>query len=269
MVIAIIALLLSILTPALGRAKDVAKSVICRTHLKTLGMANKIYASDWEWYVPAIDSTMVVAGQPTWISNEEFKSIVGLNDKDLDEDLSVGYKMPEDYLCPSDEKINYESGVSFQNEVSYGYNLTDWGTNSVDNAIAKISPFIIQSSWACRLKDGGQIETPSKKIMFVDAGDIWVRRSYANYKEAWDKYGQDRMAYRINSLWHVTFYRHNESADIVFFDGHAEQVKKRDLFQYQSNGVTPDSVRNNRRWFCDPANIRRSAPNRIDVTSLH
>lgn len=45
-VIAIIALLLSILLPALTRTKDLAKSVICKTRQRDIGMAINIYISE-------------------------------------------------------------------------------------------------------------------------------------------------------------------------------------------------------------------------------
>ena len=45
-VIAIIALLLSIVVPALRRAKEQAKNLICKTNLKTLGVAGIAYLSD-------------------------------------------------------------------------------------------------------------------------------------------------------------------------------------------------------------------------------
>lgn len=45
-VIAIIAILAALLLPALSRAKDTAKSVACRNHLKQWGLATHLYAAD-------------------------------------------------------------------------------------------------------------------------------------------------------------------------------------------------------------------------------
>ncbi len=47
-VIAIIALLLSIVLPSLSKAKDKAKNVICRTHVKGIGVAILLYLDDNE-----------------------------------------------------------------------------------------------------------------------------------------------------------------------------------------------------------------------------
>jgi len=50
-VIGIIALLSSILFPALGTARDTAKSIGCQSTLKQLGVAMQMYTNDWNgWY---------------------------------------------------------------------------------------------------------------------------------------------------------------------------------------------------------------------------
>ncbi len=51
-VIAIIALLVSILLPSLNKAKQLARNVICKTNLRSLGTATYIYASDYEGWLP-------------------------------------------------------------------------------------------------------------------------------------------------------------------------------------------------------------------------
>ncbi|MEQ8769734.1 MAG: DUF1559 domain-containing protein [Phycisphaerales bacterium] len=47
-VIAIIALLIGILLPALGRARNTAREVVCATNLRTLGQAMVMYANDYK-----------------------------------------------------------------------------------------------------------------------------------------------------------------------------------------------------------------------------
>ncbi|HNS20289.1 MAG TPA: type II secretion system protein [Sedimentisphaerales bacterium] len=45
-VIAVIAILMAILTPALGKARDQAKKVVCSGHMKGLGVAIRMYVDD-------------------------------------------------------------------------------------------------------------------------------------------------------------------------------------------------------------------------------
>lgn len=51
-VISIIALLLSILMPALGKAKEVARKVVCASNLKQVGLVEQLYANDYNKWIP-------------------------------------------------------------------------------------------------------------------------------------------------------------------------------------------------------------------------
>jgi prepilin-type processing-associated H-X9-DG protein/prepilin-type N-terminal cleavage/methylation domain-containing protein len=251
-VIAIIAMLLAVVTPALRKAKETARSIVCRSNLKTLALANQIYASRFQnWYVPVVDST-APAGQRSWNANTEFRSIVGL------EDAYVGssYQMPEQYLCPSDKQANQEYwdaiGGSYQNYVSYGYNFTDWGPAS--KAPVTWSGNIPSSTWACRWRIN-DITASANRIMFVDAGDIWARLEGADYKEYWNAFGQDIVKYRSVNMWYPVYYRHSEGANVAFFDGHVDHLKKETLFSYEpDNASVPNRMFNETLWFCSQSN---------------
>ena len=54
-VIAIIALLMAILMPALNRAKEQARAVVCRSNLKQVGLGAAMYADAWNNQVPRGD----------------------------------------------------------------------------------------------------------------------------------------------------------------------------------------------------------------------
>ncbi len=47
-VIAIIALLIGILLPAIGKARETAKGLICQTNVRSIGQAMLLYANDWK-----------------------------------------------------------------------------------------------------------------------------------------------------------------------------------------------------------------------------
>ncbi len=64
-VIAIIAILAAILLPALGTAKAVARSALCKSNLKQLGTAAYLYADDWK-------ETLPMEGHPTSTSDNYY-----------------------------------------------------------------------------------------------------------------------------------------------------------------------------------------------------
>ena len=58
-VIAIISLLVSILLPSLNRAKELARSVVCMSNLKQLGLASSLYAEEWGGRLPTLHTAEV------------------------------------------------------------------------------------------------------------------------------------------------------------------------------------------------------------------
>lgn len=64
-VIAIIALLIGILLPAIGRARDTAKGLVCATNVRSIGQAMILYANDWEGkYPPNVNEARDENGNP-------------------------------------------------------------------------------------------------------------------------------------------------------------------------------------------------------------
>ncbi|MBW8017220.1 MAG: prepilin-type N-terminal cleavage/methylation domain-containing protein [Planctomycetes bacterium] len=87
-VIAIIALLLAILIPALGKAKELAKRVVCSTNLKTITIAVNTYASENDSKTPRSDR----AG---WLQDLRHNT-AGY--------LIEGGCVRKNFYCPSDNK---------------------------------------------------------------------------------------------------------------------------------------------------------------------
>jgi len=231
-VIAIIALLLSILAPALNSVKELGKRIVCSNTLKNMCLANIIYANEQNnYYVPVVFTSNFDKdgnGEPdevSWITNEVFRSYTAFDQYKTSSD----YTLAKQFRCPSDiiakdPKHAYMSVVL----ISYGYNYTDWGWNS-EYAGHKTT----------------ELKRPSEKLAFVDSNDWWVDWPAADYKLGWDVLGQATVEdYKLNDppFHGPTIYRHSEGANVGFYDGHVEYLKKQEVFvedDYNANPKRP------------------------------
>ncbi len=67
----------------------------------------------------------------------------------------------------------------------------------------------------------------------------------ADYKACWDPDGYGHESVFMDG---GVSYRHNEGANIAFYDGHAEWMPKEEMFFYDSSGFLPDHARNTQLW---------------------
>ena len=93
-VIAIIALLMAILVPALRRAREQAREVICKNNMRQIGLAANLYAEAWDLYIPwGLTNRNPPKGRIPWF--ELFMPFLSL--KPIDGD----YRSVKIYRCPS------------------------------------------------------------------------------------------------------------------------------------------------------------------------
>ena len=88
-VIAIISLLMSILLPALSKAKDQAKASICHSNMRQIGLAANLYAEDFDMRIPRGTGSPV----PPWFQ----LFMPYLAQRPIDDD----YRTVKIYRCPS------------------------------------------------------------------------------------------------------------------------------------------------------------------------
>ncbi len=69
---------------------------------------------------------------------------------------------------------------------------------------------------------------PAAKLQFNEAHDWWSKWKGADYLHGWDVLGQLGTVNQYKSVGcgGPTLYRHNEAANLVFYDGHVETRHK-------------------------------------------
>lgn len=120
-VIAVIALLVTILLPSLNRAKDLARSAVCRVHLQAAAKAQRIYSSEYGGYLAgpngsgyALRQSLLAGGRPdpNWfvgsdrpIQFDDWMSPIIGETRDLPEERSrrVIALFNDEFRCPAND----------------------------------------------------------------------------------------------------------------------------------------------------------------------
>lgn len=211
-VISVIAVLMAILMPALRRARDLGQRIVCANHVRSLGLANTLYAEDFHgWFVPVMDRTL--GEHRYWPSNRHFRHLVGYLGKQGPQDST--WHAPKQFRCPGDVvAIREVQDRQYTNWHSYGYNLTDWyHTNWFEIGYAGHKTTTVPS--------------PASKIIFTESNDWWAHWPGANYVIGWDVLGHDTISpYKDVGCDGPTLYRHADGVNLAFYDGHVEYRKK-------------------------------------------
>lgn len=195
-VISIIALLIAILLPALSAARDLARSSVCASNLKQIGLAVAIYESDYSGYFPSYTGTLSVAGHDEW-----YEVLDGFGG-----DLSNS--SPSDVLwCPDDENNksfiksipHTKSSLYSFGWISYGYNV-----------------------WYLNGRRLLEVKKPSNTVFAVDSGVL----PFAVVQPP----GTDLPGYFWVSPWGdlgspLPWPRHSPAASVLWVDGHVSSVR--------------------------------------------
>jgi prepilin-type processing-associated H-X9-DG protein/prepilin-type N-terminal cleavage/methylation domain-containing protein len=209
-VVAIIALLVAILLPSLGKAKAKAKATVCLSNMRQLGMATRGYEYDFNNFMPCPVTTPGEASM--WYTALD----PYLNDQnDANTVASRNYKtFKQCTVWPELTSLAPDTAVTGATQTSQQYQRTikmnthlrrDGMPSSAGNARS-----------FCSLLD---IEQPSLHVLFADgtAGDQipWPD----NTAEA----GSFSMDVTDRTQGGVAV-RHNGAANVAFVDGHAESL---------------------------------------------
>ena len=96
-----------------------------------------------------------------------------------------------------------------------------------------------------------EVVRPSEKLFFIDSEWFAVDYWEADYLSCWDLIGDKMGGPDPDGNWHwdAPAYRHNEGANVLFYDGHAKYLPKQQVFKLADIGGTDALMVNWPMWF--------------------
>lgn len=198
-VISIVALLISILLPALQKARQAAYMIKCQSHLRTVLAGGINYSLDnrgsWvggNWYYASTESTG------------------GFRDYIMHLSAHDGMNKDTQYTCPSIQLTGFKAGSTRYDDTSWSYNRT-YTANNVCFYSTTHSKFIYKTMMA--------VLNPSKMCFIMDG-------AYGS-KEA-NGYVYQRYLFK-GSNDNTMVHPHTDRSNVSFVDGHVGMISRDDF----------------------------------------
>jgi len=207
-VISIVALLISILLPALAASRDIAKSVACLSNQRQLGTASAVYLNDndgyWWSYYRTENTTDKYYN--IWWPAKLIKE-TAITSAEIYKCPSADYEFPVfESIDISDPLSAYHTHLAWSH---YGYNLPYLGSSIRD------LPTDPSRLW--RTPRAADILSPSKTVAMLDSKRTDHERGYNIV------YDYDHPTYR-------GFGRHTNAVNVLWADGHANSIRLEDNY---------------------------------------
>ncbi len=216
-VISIIALLISILLPSLGKARQSARDLTCATNLKSIGQALAVYATDYKGWWPKAAGNL--PGQPGNTAPRDLWHRVALYPRIYDTtpdptgvDNTYAYLKKTVFECPA-ATLNWDQVTA--SDISYGMAAQLTYTRGSNSTTKHGGPD--------KYKKITNLNYPSQTATVMDDNMPWAGTGLTptSYSAgaAWQADWNDQWLALQRAL-----VRHNNRINVVFFDGHASPV---------------------------------------------
>lgn len=211
-VISIIALLVALLLPALGRAKEAGNAAACLSTMRQMGLATTAYAFDHDDLLPGTEFGHGSHGH----SEEQGGWYFSL------ENYASG-KTELAARCPSDDSLHYDE----PEPVTARLRLVSFGTNYyVSGELPGFTKY----------RSLREIDRPSQTIFIGELAEVGEFAAADHFHaENWliDPVGEFRDQ--------IAADRHNGSVNWAYLDGHAGAHSREDVFSY-GPGSSPGNI---------------------------
>jgi len=217
-VISIIALLLAILLPALGRAKEQAQKTRCLANLKQIGLAMHLYASDYNYLLPRAElrpGVAIYTGIDMRWPILFMPYVGGLSDK------FENYYELEIYDCPSyplkEQTVDYCTNAFDLKGTSTEY----FGFTKLDD-FPRHTTTIYMADYEY-IPDAGHI----KIILKDDPADTMKVKM-----QSLDVWHPNHLPSAPDSTRRMARDRHNKRVNCLFIDGHSDDMDALEITPY-------------------------------------
>jgi prepilin-type N-terminal cleavage/methylation domain-containing protein/prepilin-type processing-associated H-X9-DG protein len=279
-VIGIIAVLIGILLPTLAKARESAVAIQCMSNLKQFAIADQMYVNQYNWHMPGwwADDHAYGAYNSYWAGLPEFRKALAMPIIDGEPAPDPNFN-PNTFRCYVTSKWFCRSAVRaglapspvdpithqayFPLHYSYGMNVQ--GVDIAENAAnADVwDPRATQASPAVPVAKRfhgfkpAQVKRPGEKLHFADAMYM-VINVYGTGTNVGGFFGWHQKISNYDTIKENTYndvngmnamrtiaWRHKQGANVVFFDGHGEWMRKNLLYNTDSSGKI---IRNDKLW---------------------
>ncbi|HEV7300342.1 MAG TPA: prepilin-type N-terminal cleavage/methylation domain-containing protein [Tepidisphaeraceae bacterium] len=218
-VIGIIALLISILLPALNKARDAAQRVTCASNMRQLAMVAKMYEVEYRGWLPAqackadgsSDNALRVDNRSA------VTQIIAHYNRQVDVDPGLE-KKPKFLFCPADRDPAHWTTNSDPRQISYSYNAKAWDAAVPRNPDNTAN--LLRAARVSKMQPRSKPRMPSSEMIFF--GEVWRDGGgLLHYTGILDPKPHGR-----NVQW-TFFFRHGKDnvKNLAFMDGHVEQAE--------------------------------------------
>lgn len=231
-VIAIIALLVSILLPSLQTARELAKSVVCKSQLRAMTSAQSIYQAENDGKFTILENL-----SSTGLSIQKLWADYLAESLDMEDSANPGYLQGRGGLdtiviCPTKEydPPDYDNSSGVRGNRRYELSAV-WSNRISDYAMnAHLSPRIVKNELqyisvpdeSLVPRDVGEVQDPASTLLYVDSHNAspWIA--------SWE-------GTAVMDVWYsAVHYRHQNAANVAFVDGHVATVKRDGLEPMES-----------------------------------
>jgi prepilin-type N-terminal cleavage/methylation domain-containing protein/prepilin-type processing-associated H-X9-DG protein len=231
-VIGIIALLIAILMPALGRARQQGQRLQCLSNLRQIATATIMYCNDNKGYFPR----SAASGTPPAYADVSDDFVYWQPGRDLNQSALVKYLSggnvfnPNLFICPSD---NVQGHITPNNGPIYPFSYT------MNELLGGLLPLNPPSDLHFRIKIT-QVKRAAEKIMFLDESQLtiddgcWCPQHATSDGQTLNNGGQNLLSNRHDKATEQSTNPSAGNGNCVFVDGHGEFTDRNKSIKFEN-----------------------------------